>query len=200
MFLQKLNGTLTGTSKFILNFKKPYKYCSCCYYSREPSSIVKPLKANASVEEQNKYNEKLQKAKPKAVRHLILVRHGQYNTSGVNDQQRYLTEMGKAQAAFTGERLKTLDIPWDKIIKSTMTRAQETGAIISSKIDNEKIPIENCSLLEEGAPIAPEPPIGHWKPEPAVSTNEINVIHCFKVNLFHNTFCVAAVLSGWCSH
>lgn len=48
-----------------------------------------------------------------------------------------------------------------------MNRAQETGKIISSHLD-EKIPIENCSLIEEGAPIAPQPPIGHWKPEPAV--------------------------------
>lgn len=75
--------------------------------------------------------------------------------------------IGKQQAEFTGDRLKSLEIPWDKMIKSTMTRAQETGKIISTKI--ETIPaIEHCSLLEEGAPIPPEPPIGHWRPEPSV--------------------------------
>lgn len=76
---------------------------------------------------------------------------------------------GKQQAEFTGDRLKSLEIPWDKMIKSTMTRAQETGKIISTKLDTIPV-VEHCSLIEEGAPIAPEPPIGHWRPEPAVST------------------------------
>lgn len=49
-----------------------------------------------------------------------------------------------------------------------MTRAQETGKIISGKLP--AVPLENCSLIEEGAPIAPEPPIGHWRPEPSVSS------------------------------
>lgn len=53
------------------------------------------------------------------------------------------------------------------MIKSTMTRAQETGKIISTKVEGIPI-IEHCSMIEEGAPIAPEPPIGHWRPEPAV--------------------------------
>lgn len=47
-----------------------------------------------------------------------------------------------------------------------MTRAQETGKIISTQVAN--LPIENCSLIEEGAPIAPQPPVGHWHPEPHV--------------------------------
>lgn len=74
---------------------------------------------------------------------------------------------GRQQAEFTGERLKALGIPWDLMIKSTMTRAQETGKIISTKVEGIPI-IEHCSMIEEGAPIAPEPPIGHWRPEPAV--------------------------------
>lgn len=150
---------------------------------------MKPLKRNALPEEENTFNEKIQAAKAKATRHLVLIRHGQYNLSGANDVQRFLTDIGidhnfsmlahyikitmyllcagKQQAEFTGERLRLLEVPWDKMIKSTMTRAQETGKIIATKI--ESIPVvEHCSLIEEGAPIAPEPPIGHWRPEPAV--------------------------------
>lgn len=144
--------------------------CCLSHRSRDPASIVKPLdtKVPASPEAENKYNEKLEAAKPKAVRHLILVRHGQYNMAGQSDPQRYLTDIGRQQAEFTGERLKALEIPWDRLVKSTMTRAQETGKIISQKLD--AIPlVEHCSLIEEGAPIAPEPAIGHWRPEPSVS-------------------------------
>lgn len=102
------------------------------------------------------------------MRHLVLVRHGQYNLNGATDAQRFLTDVGRQQAEFTGVRLKALDIPWDRMVKSTMTRAQETGKIIGQQV-GEGIPlVEHCSLLEEGAPIAPEPPIGHWRPEPSV--------------------------------
>lgn len=140
--------------------------------SRDPASLVKPLKTSnssgPSPDAENQHNEKLVAAKSKAVRHLILVRHGQYNMDGATDAQRYLTEVGRQQAEYTGERLNALDIPWDRLIKSTMTRAQETGKIIGTKLDKLP-PVEHCSLIEEGAPIAPEPPIGHWRPEPSVS-------------------------------
>lgn len=150
-------------------------------FSRNPASLVKPLKSKATPEEENKYNERLEAIKPSSVRHLILIRHGQYNLDGITDSDRYLTEIGRKQAAFTGERLKVFQIPFDKMIRSTMTRAQETGKIISTIVAN--IPIENCSLIEEGAPIAPEPPIGHWSPEPHVSISSISFIPNF---LFSN--------------
>lgn len=137
------------------------------YSSRDPSSLIKPIRSKATPEQENQYNERLEAVKPTAVRHLILIRHGQYNLDGETDGDRFLTEVGRKQAAFTGDRLKLLDIPFDVMVRSTMTRAQETGKIISSHIAN--IPIENCSLIEEGAPIAPQPPIGHWCPEPSVS-------------------------------
>lgn len=89
--------------------------------------------------------------------------------AGTSDPQRYLTEIGRQQAEFTGERLRALEIPWDRLVKSTMTRAQETGKIIAQKLDAAPAVVEHCSLIEEGAPIAPEPPIGHWRPEPSVS-------------------------------
>lgn len=140
--------------------------CILYHYSRNPASLVRPLKSNATPEQENKHNEQLEAVKPTAVRHLILIRHGQYNLDGITDVDRYLTDVGRKQAAQTGERLKLLQIPFDKMIRSTMTRAQETGKIISTIVAN--VPIENCALIEEGAPIAPQPPIGHWRPEPHV--------------------------------
>lgn len=100
--------------------------------------------------------------KPKAIRHLILIRHGQYNTAGNCDKERILTELGRDQAAMTGKRLKELDFPYTNLVHSTMTRAIETAKIISEYIPH--VPVKECMLLEEGAPIPPEPPVGHWKP------------------------------------
>ena len=164
--------------------------------SRDPQSLVKPLKSKGIPTDENKFNEKIEKVTPHAARHLILIRHGQYNLNGSTDSDRYLTEKGRKQAGFTGERLKALNIPFDKMIRSTMTRAQETGKIISTHIAN--IPIENCSLIEEGAPIAPQPPIGHWVPEPSVSLFIKTHIGGFTHKCFLNSssFC-AAVLPRW---
>lgn len=50
---------------------------------RDPKSLVKPSKNKENdPAEENKMNEKLEKVKPKAVRHLFLIRHGQYNLDG----------------------------------------------------------------------------------------------------------------------
>lgn len=49
---------------------------------RDPKSLVKPPKKKDDPEEENKTNEKLEKVKPRAVRHLFLIRHGQYNVDG----------------------------------------------------------------------------------------------------------------------
>lgn len=48
-----------------------------------------------------------------------------------------------------------------------MIRAQETAEIILKNLKN--IEVKNDSLLNEGAPIQPEPMV-HWKPEVNVGT------------------------------
>lgn len=150
------------------------------------------MKGVPTPEEENKQNEKLEAVKPKATRHLFLIRHGQYNLNGKTDVERYLTELGRKQAASTGDRLKSLDIPWDLMIRSTMTRAQETGKIISNSLM--PIKIENCPLIEEGAPIAPQPEVGHWRPEPSVRSFFAVI---FMKYFFRSTiFSIAAVFSG----
>jgi serine/threonine-protein phosphatase PGAM5 len=132
---------------------------------REPESLVKPLKGRfkSDLEHENKYNDKLEKAKAIATRHLILVRHGQYNLNGKTDEERQLTELGREQARLTGLRIKELGLPYTRLIQSTMTRATETAQIISK--ENPKIPVSSCNFLREGAPIKPEPPSASWRPE-----------------------------------
>ena len=70
------------------------------------------------------------------------------------------------QAAATGDRLKALNIKFNKMTISTMTRAEETASIISEKIPG--IPQDHCSLLREGAPYPPEPPNKSWTPSRSV--------------------------------
>ncbi|RZC40580.1 serine/threonine-protein phosphatase Pgam5, mitochondrial [Asbolus verrucosus] len=129
---------------------------------RSPKHCVKPRYAKDE-KEQNKINKEIELNKAKSVRHIILIRHGQYNVNGQSDEQRTLTKLGKIQAGYTGKRLKELGFPYSNLIKSTMSRAQETGTIISNSLPD--VPVLNCDLLREGAPIPPEPPVGSWKQE-----------------------------------
>jgi len=99
---------------------------------------------------------------PTATRHILLVRHGQYDMEAKDDLNRHLTDVGKRQAQITGERLKGMDIKFDRVIASTMTRAQETANLICEAVQD--IPREDCSLLREGAPWPPLPKSNNWKP------------------------------------
>ena len=44
----------------------------------------------------------------KAIRMIVMVRHGQYNLEGKEDEERYLTDLGRKQAEQTGQRLALL--------------------------------------------------------------------------------------------
>lgn len=125
---------------------------------RDPESLTKPNKGD-----NDKKNNDLKKNIPTAIRHLILIRHGQYNMDTPTDAGRNLTGLGREQAHCTGERLKELGFPYDKLISSTMTRAVETAAIIHKYVP--ELEWNQTDLLREGAPIPPEPPIGHWREE-----------------------------------
>lgn len=60
----------------------------------DPKSLVKPTRIN-SESDQNEYNEKFEAKKAKTVRHILLIRHGQYHTDGKTDKQRVLTNLGE---------------------------------------------------------------------------------------------------------
>ena len=56
--------------------------------------MIKPAKYKDDPEEQNRINEKREKMKPTASRHLILIRHGQYHDLEKHDKDRKLTDLG----------------------------------------------------------------------------------------------------------
>lgn len=99
-----------------------------------------------------------------ATRHIILIRHGQYNLDGNTDTERYLTDLGREQAKMTGVRLANLSFPYTMMIHSNMTRAIETAEILKQSLPS--VPVFPADgILREGSPIKPEPRVGSWKPE-----------------------------------
>ncbi|XP_043266707.1 serine/threonine-protein phosphatase PGAM5, mitochondrial [Venturia canescens] len=152
------------TNSWTTNFTPSVKWDSN-WDRRDPKCLVKPMKSSTVSNEvdENKLNEAYEAKKPKAVRHLILIRHGQYNLEGKTDAERTLTELGRRQADSTGARLAELGLPYTLLVKSTMSRAQETAKIIEKHLPG--VPAIEDGLLIEGAPIPPEPPLGHWKSE-----------------------------------
>src|SRR6185437_5363683 len=68
---------------------------------------------------------------PGPARHLYIVRHGRYLSSGPPDYDGPLSEMGERQAALIAERLAGL--PISVIQCSTLQRARETAAIIAAR-------------------------------------------------------------------
>ncbi|XP_022337675.1 serine/threonine-protein phosphatase PGAM5, mitochondrial-like isoform X2 [Crassostrea virginica] len=130
---------------------------------RDPESLVKPIKGDPTEKESKDRANKLDKQKSTATRHLLLIRHGQYNLEGKEDSDRYLTKLGRKQADYCGKRLKEADFAYTRLVSSTMTRAVETAEIIHKHLPH--LTWEKEPNLCEGAPIPPEPPVGNWKPE-----------------------------------
>lgn len=89
----------------MLNEEYLYDIHSCSnsmfffFYSRHPKSIVKPSKGTP--EDDNRFNTEMEKNKSTAIRHLFLIRHGQYNLNGRTDKERVLTELGFFFIIFT---------------------------------------------------------------------------------------------------
>lgn len=90
-----------------------------------------------------------------ALRHIVLVRHGEYNSTPSGN---HLTNLGRRQAYRTGQRLREMGITWDHVVASTMTRAQETAMIILKQINFDPLKMKRCDLLPEGTPCPADPP------------------------------------------
>lgn len=142
---------------------------------RAPSSLIKqasrsvsslPKNDNQNSNEKANDDFEINKHTSRATRHLFLIRHGQYEVKASEPELRVLTQLGREQAKMTGIRLNELakKIDFTKIHKSTMIRAVQTADIIKDQLDKD-LPVSIDPLLCEGAPIPPEPPVGHWKPE-----------------------------------
>lgn len=149
---------------------------------RDPETLVRPLKSDASEEEKDSRNERVLQNTARSKRIIVLVRHGQYNDKGQDDSERYLTDLGREQADLTGKRLAemykhyqskmALDENENQLklnvsfIQSTMSRATETAQIILKHFPGTTA--TNCDLIREGAPCEPIPAISPllWNPSP----------------------------------
>uniref|UniRef100_A0A1B0C742 Serine/threonine-protein phosphatase PGAM5, mitochondrial n=1 Tax=Glossina palpalis gambiensis TaxID=67801 RepID=A0A1B0C742_9MUSC len=161
----------------------PYALWDSNWDYRSPRYLVKPI-VNTSTQEENRYNDDIERVTPRSVRHIILVRHAEYLHAGDTDDTHNLTMRGCVQAKYTGRRLRELGVRWDKIIISTMTRAQETADIILKEIDFDPERLVNCSYIREGAPIPPQPPVGHWRPPKAFFRDGARIEAAFR-RYFH---------------
>lgn len=130
---------------------------------RDPLSLLKASTSKndmkqSELESEKILREKYEKLKPKVKRHLILVRHGQYNQDGVQENERFLTKLGEQQAEITGRRLKCSGIHFDKIVSSDMTRAIQTATIILKEVNQPGLCLAiKDPILREGSPCYPEP-------------------------------------------
>jgi len=117
-------------------------------------------------------------AKGRGSRHVFLVRHGQYFSRERSDRQKRLTRLGREQLILTGRRLREVGFEYDAVVSSTMTRAKESAKIIVEQLKSanevsqinpatESMTISVDKLLEEGAPLPPEPPLEFWQPNAA---------------------------------
>lgn len=101
-------------------------------------------------------------------RHVIFIRHGQYDETHSDDDKRKLTKLGRVQAHLTGQRLQIMiQGMGDKfgacnitsLTSSDMTRAKETAQIISQHLPHVPVRKPDAMLNEVlPAPIIPVRP------------------------------------------
>lgn len=128
---------------------------------REPAHLVRPSDGG---DDDVRFQRDVEEVRPTATRHLLLIRHGQYDMAGKEDKARVLTKIGIEQAKKTGDRIVALNFPYQSMIRSTMTRAQQTGDYILTRMVPGSVAIKDDKILEEGSPYPTEPSHG-WKPE-----------------------------------
>ena len=82
---------------------------------RDPEMLVRPVRGTVDESKLASRHEKVREMTPRVTRRLILIRHGQYNQKGEEDEERYLTELGREQARLTG--VKTHTAPYCEIYR-----------------------------------------------------------------------------------
>ena len=123
---------------------------------------------------------------------IIMVRHGQYDESGKEDETQKLTDLGREQARLTGIRIQELLLspqykkyPLREVYYSTMTRATETWSLISESLSLESIQIvKACDLIREGAVCKPVPSHSTWNPSEEQVSNDFHINHFFLLFFF----------------
>jgi serine/threonine-protein phosphatase PGAM5 len=88
----------------------------------------------------------------KGVRTIYLIRHGQYDQADERDEfsGRGLVPLGIAQARLLAARLKAMPVRFSSLTSSTMTRARQTAAIISSEFPG--LELRQSPLIHECTP------------------------------------------------
>lgn len=104
----------------------------------------------------------------KGSRHVLLIRHSQYNLDGGTDAARTLTEQGERQAALLGQRLASIHAATEGVYKgftlnelqsSQLTRAVQTSDILAPWLPHATR--SRNAVLNEGRPCLPEPAPRH---------------------------------------
>ncbi len=88
----------------------------------------------------------------KGIRTIYLIRHGDYapQDDNIPDSENVLTPLGIAQARLVSTRLKSMNINFNSLISSTMTRAKQTAEVIIN--DFPKLVPEQSDLIRECTP------------------------------------------------
>ncbi len=96
--------------------------------------------------------ETIAQTESKGTRTIYLIRHGQYSPQddGLPDSVQVLTPLGIAQARLVSQRLKSMDIKFNSLLTSTMTRAKQTAEVISR--DFPELNLEQTDLIRECTP------------------------------------------------
>lgn len=106
-------------------------------------------------------------------RTIMIVRHGQYDTSSKMPDGGSLTELGIEQARYTGRALA--NVPIDSIYASTMTRAIETANYIATTTG---FSYQTTDLLREALPTIPpryaEQILAMMETDPSLTHESIN--------------------------
>ncbi len=89
---------------------------------------------------------------PKGIRTIYLIRHGDYTpqNDSLPDSENILTPLGIAQARLVSTRLKSMNIIFNSLTSSTMTRAKQTALVINK--DFPELKLEQSNLIMECTP------------------------------------------------
>lgn len=126
----------------------------------DKQDVNTPQEQQKKQQQQHQYDERFIR-KHGVTRHIILIRHGQYDERHPDDHKRVLTPLGRKQAELTGKRLAEMIQGINeqfgpchvKVLRvSDMARAKETAEIIAKELPDWVERAEPDALLNEGRP------------------------------------------------
>uniref|UniRef100_A0A1I8FCM1 Serine/threonine-protein phosphatase PGAM5, mitochondrial n=1 Tax=Macrostomum lignano TaxID=282301 RepID=A0A1I8FCM1_9PLAT len=92
---------------------------------------------------------------------------------------------GREQASLTGQRLRELNVRFRSApLLNHDSAARETAEAILRHLP-QGLDVEPCRLLEEGAPVPPEPPAANYQPPPETFTQDGRRIESAFRRFFH---------------